>query len=67
MDKQKQKHLYQKRIGNTIYTVEVHFDETSKETFEEKVLRLIRNDLTFRAKGGILRLPQTGVLLERSS
>jgi hypothetical protein len=60
MYKQTQKHHYQKRIGNTIYNVEIHFDETSKETFEEKVLRLIKNDLTLLSKGGILKMPQTG-------
>ncbi|MGI6316440.1 MAG: transposon-encoded TnpW family protein [Christensenellales bacterium] len=33
-----------KKIGNTIFDIRVHFSETSKETFTDKVLRLIRND-----------------------
>ena len=33
-----------KKIGNTTYNVVVHFSETSKETLEDKVKRLIQND-----------------------
>ena len=33
-----------KKIGNTTYNVVVHFSETSKETLEDKVKRLILND-----------------------
>ena len=33
-----------KKIGNTTFDIFVHFSETSKETFTDKVLRLIRND-----------------------
>jgi hypothetical protein len=33
-----------KRIGNTTYRVKVHFNPNSKETFTDKVLRLIRNE-----------------------
>ena len=35
---------FQKKIGNTTYTVRVHFDHNSEETFEKKVRRLIIND-----------------------
>jgi len=35
-----------KRIGNTTFDIHVHFSETSKETFTDKVLRLIKNDAT---------------------
>ena len=34
----------QKKIGNTTYTVRVHFDTETEETFENKVKRLIIND-----------------------
>ena len=34
-----------KRIGNTTFDIYVHFSETSKETFTDKVLRLIQNDV----------------------
>ena len=34
-----------RRIGKTTYTVGIHFSRTSKETMDDKVLRLIRNDI----------------------
>ena len=33
------------KIGNTTYEVFIRFSETSKETFTDKVLRLIRSDV----------------------
>jgi hypothetical protein len=33
------------KIGNTTFDIYVHFSETSKETFTDKVLRLIQNDV----------------------
>jgi len=33
-----------RKIGNTTFDIFVHFSETSKETFTDKVLRLIQND-----------------------
>ncbi|MDR2933393.1 MAG: transposon-encoded TnpW family protein [Oscillospiraceae bacterium] len=33
-----------KRIGSTVYEVSVHFSGTSKETINDKIVRLIRND-----------------------
>ena len=32
-------------IGKTTYTIGVHFSQTSKETLEDKVKRLIQNDV----------------------
>jgi hypothetical protein len=58
---------YRKRIGNTVYSVEVRFDKSSNETFDEKILRLAKNDLTLFSKQGIMKMPQTDGLLERSS
>ena len=34
-----------KRIGNTTYKVNVHFSTTSKETIDDKIMRLIQNDV----------------------
>lgn len=34
----------QKRIGSTLYMVNIHFSETSRETMEDKILRLIGNE-----------------------
>lgn len=33
-----------KNIGGTTFDIHIHFSETSKETFTDKVLRLIQND-----------------------
>ena len=35
-----------RRIGNTTYKVRVYLSENATETFEEKMLRLVRNDST---------------------
>ena len=36
---------YRKRIGSTVYVVSVHFSETSQETAEDKLLRLIKREV----------------------
>ena len=33
-----------KQIGKTTYIVRVHFSETAKETMEDKIKRLLRED-----------------------
>lgn len=33
------------KIGNTTYVVDVHFSDTSKETIDDKIQRLILADL----------------------
>ena len=34
---------FTRKIGSTIYTVSVHSSQTSKETVEDKILRLIES------------------------
>ena len=34
-----------KRIGNTTFDIHIHFSKTSRETFTDKVVRLIENDM----------------------
>jgi len=36
---------YRKRVGSTVYVVSVHFSETSQETAEDKLLRLIKREV----------------------
>lgn len=36
---------FTKRIGNTTYIVDVYFNNSSKETFQDKVKRMIIKDL----------------------
>ena len=33
-----------KRIGSTVYEVNVYFNQDAKETMDEKIMRLIRNE-----------------------
>jgi hypothetical protein len=35
-----------KTIGKTAYKVKVHFSKTSKETMTDKVLRLLKNEVS---------------------
>lgn len=34
-----------KRIGKTTYKVKVHFSETNKETMNDKIIRMLRNEV----------------------
>ena len=36
---------FTKRIGSTTYKVSVHFSRTSKETMNDKILRLIEREI----------------------
>ena len=36
--------VFTKRIGSTTYRVRVHFSNTSRETMDEKIIRLLRNE-----------------------
>ena len=56
-----------KRIGSTMYNVGIYFNQNAKETMEDKILRLIKNDLKCPHKNDIIGMPQTGRLPERSS
>ena len=35
-----------KRVGATTYKVSVHFNRTSKETIEDKIIKLIESEVT---------------------
>jgi len=59
--------IIQRKIGSTTYRVNVHFNQNAKESLEEKVLRLIKNDLHFQSKYGKMESLQAGWLPERSS
>jgi len=54
-----------KRIGSTVYEVEVYVKKCAGETAEEKIMRLIRNDLNLTPGHGKMSMPQTGRLPER--
>ena len=42
---------FSKKIGRTMYTVHIYFSTTSKESFNDKLLRLINNDAANGANG----------------
>ena len=56
-----------KRIGSTVYDVEIYVRKDKGETVEDKVMRLIRNDLNPASRYVKMNMPQTGRLPERSS
>jgi c-di-AMP phosphodiesterase-like protein len=58
---------FTKRIGSTIYNVGVYFKQDAKETIEDKILRLVRNDFNCSQKNGTMVVLQTERLPERSS
>lgn len=48
-----------KRIGNTTYKVKIAFSENSTETMEDKIIRIIKNEILANGeKCGILNVPQ---------
>ena len=36
---------FTKRLGSTNYRVSVHFSKTSRETMNDKILRLVKNEV----------------------
>jgi hypothetical protein len=55
------------RIGSTVFTVNVHFKEGSKETLEDKMFRIMKSDLNNERLCGNIILPQADALPERGS
>jgi hypothetical protein len=55
-----------KRIGSTVYELEVYVKSNAGETIEEKIMRLIRNDLNLTSSHVKINMPQTSRLAERS-
>jgi hypothetical protein len=37
---------FKRRIGSTVYRVGVHFSRTSKETANDKIIRLVKSETT---------------------
>ena|GEM_PF-821173 len=58
--------MLRKRIGSTTYMVSVRFSETSRETLDDKIFRLIQNDVSYQSKV-MPKWLQTGRLPERGS
>ncbi|MGF0008175.1 transposon-encoded TnpW family protein [Candidatus Agathobaculum pullicola] len=57
-----------RRIGSTIYKVRVVFNESGTETMEDKILRIIRNEVvTTAGTCDIIDAPQMSRQSERSA
>ena len=56
-----------RRIGSTVYEVNVNFNQDAKETMDEKLLRIVKNRLNLQAKNDKMVMLQTSGLPERSS
>ena len=68
MDKNKQAQYMIRRIGGTTYKVRVAFSESGKETMEDKILRMIRNETVITGGTcGIIDSPQMSRQSERSA
>ena len=56
-----------KRIGSTLYEVEVYVMNSAGETANAKIMRLVKNDLNLWPSHDKMSLPQTDRLPERGS
>jgi len=50
MQSQKADSSFTKQIGGVTYKVQVRFSENSKEHFNEKIIRIIKNDIAKNVK-----------------
>ena len=58
---------FSQRIGSTTYRVALYFPEAESETLEDKILRLIKNDLNYQTDNGTIGLLQTSRLPDGGS
>ena len=56
-----------RQIGSTTYRVRLHFNPNAKETLDDKVRRLLKNDLQSAPKNVKMESLQADWLSERSS
>ena len=68
MEQNKREQFIIRRIGGTTYKVKVVFNESGYETMEDKILRIVRNDMvTNDGTYGIMEIPQMSRQSERSA
>ena len=68
VEQNKQEQFIIRRIGGTTYKVRVVFNENGGETMEDKILRIVRNDMvTNDGTRGIMETPQMSRQSERSA
>ena len=59
--------VMQRRVGSTVYNIGIYFTPEAKETLEDKVRRLLKNDLQIAPENAIMKPLQAGWLSERGS
>ena len=68
MEQNKREQFIIRRIGGTTYKVRVVFSESGGETMEDKILRIVRNDMVTKdGTCGIMETPQMSRQSERSA
>ena len=68
MEQTKQEQFIIRRIGGTTYKVKVVFNESGYETMEDKILRIVRNNMvTSDGTYSIMETPQMSRQSERSA
>ena len=68
MEHNKREQFIIRRIGGTTYKVNVVFNESGYETMEDKILRIVRNNMvTSDGTYGIMETPQMSLQSERSA
>ena len=68
MEQTQQEQFIIRRIGGTTYKVRVVFNESGGETMEDKILRIVRNDMvTNDGTYAIIETPQMSRQSERSA
>ena len=68
MEQNKREQFIIHRIGGTTYKVKVVFNENGGETMEDKILRIVRNDMvTNDGTYSIMETPQMSRQSERSA
>jgi len=56
-----------RQIGSTTFKVGIHFNEEASETLNDKVLRMLKNDLQYPSNNATMKPLQAGWLPERGS
>ena len=60
-------YVLHRQIGSTTYRVKLHFKPNPRETLDEKVRRLLKNDLQSASKNATMDSLQADWLSERGS
>ena len=59
--------VLRRQIGSTTYRVGIYFNPNAKETLNDKVCRLLKNDLQTTPGNGTMESLQAGCLSERGT